>query len=816
MRKPTFLLAALLLTAPLFAQQVAGVVNDGQGKPISGSTVSLLRSKDSLVLKYAVTQDDGGFNFDNTKEGHYLVGVSYVGYAPAYSAAFQVSGKDIKLPPIALSKSKEELQGVTVTARKPLVEAKADKMVLNVEGTINATGSDALELLRKSPGVLVDRDDNLSLSGKSGVQVYIDGRPSPLSGKDLSEYLKSLQASQIEAIEIITNPSAKYEAAGNAGIINIRLKKNKAYGTNGSVTAGYNIGVYPKYNGGFSLNNRNKVVNLFGNYNFNRNHNYNFINIYRDVSNTTFNQRSNNEFKGLYHNYKAGVDYSLNKRTTLGLIANGTIGKSDFANISRTYINYGNAGTANQILVANNTNDMNRSNHNFNLNYRFVDTAGKELNLDADYGLYRNRSDQLQPNIYYDASGQQEQNRLVYNMLAPSNIDLYSFKGDYEQNFKKGKLGMGFKISYVNTDNDFERYNVYTTGKELDTLRSNRFDYKENINAAYVNYNRSFNGFILQAGLRLENTTSKGRSTGFRQVDGSYVSYDSSFTRPYTDLFPSAAITFNKNPMSQFSLTYSRRIDRPAYQDLNPFEFKLDENTFQKGNIDLRPQYTNSFGITHTYKSKLNTTLNYSHVKDMFAQLLDTIEKTKSFITRENLATQDIVSLNISYPFQHKGFSSFINLNSYYSHYKADFGAKGRQIDLDVFAYNLYMQNSLKFAKTWTVELSGWYTSPSIWQGTFETRAMGGIDGGMQKQVLKGKATVKATVTDLFLTMRWSSESNFAGQYVKASGGWESRQLRLNFTYRFGSNEVKDARQRKTGLEDENKRANSGSGGIGQ
>src|SRR5260221_10484149 len=204
---------------------------------------------------------------------------------------------------------------------------------------------------------------------------------------------------------------------------------------------------------------------------------------------------------------------------------------------------------------------------------------------------------------------------------------------------------------------------------------------------------------MVQAGLRVENTNAKGISTGYRESAGGYATYDSSFSRHYTGFFPSGAITYNKNPMKQWTLAYSRRIDRPAYQDLNPFEFKLDEYTFMKGNINLRPQYTNSFGITHTYKYKLNIGLNYSHVKDMFTQIIDTAEKSKAFVSKKNLATQDIINLSVSYPFQYKSYSLFTSINSNYSKYKADFGT-GRKVDLNAFGFNLFAQNRLKLAKT--------------------------------------------------------------------------------------------------------------------
>jgi len=364
----------------------------------------------------------------------------------------------------------------------------------------------------------------------------------------------------------------------------------------------------------------------------------------------------------------------------------------------------------------------------------------------------------------------------------------------------------------VNTDNDFRRYDVFGNTEVLNNDLSNRFEYKENINAVYANYNRGFKGFMVQLGLRVENTDSKGYSTGkqWNANEGVYKDYDSTIHRNYTDLFPSAAITFNKNPMSQFGFTYSRRIDRPAYQDLNPFEFRLNDYAYMKGNTQLRPQYTNSVGFTHTYKYRLTTALNYSHVKDIFTQLPDTIDNSKAFMTKKNLASQDIVSLNVSYPFQYKWYTFFANVNAYYSMYKADFGGGDRKVNQDVFAMTYYMQNSFNLGKSWTAEVSGFYSSPSIWQGVFRSKAMYGIDGGLQKGLFKGKGNLKLSVSDIFRTMRWAGESRFTGTYGNASGRWESRQFKINFSYRFGNMQVKAARQRKTGIDDESKRASGG------
>lgn len=811
MKKSLLSIFTLLLSFGLMAQKVTGVVKDESGKPFSGATVALVKAADSSTVKFSVTKADGVYSFESIPQGTYLVKTTHVGFSTTFSETVNVAAADIAVADIAIRKMSGDLGAVVVTAKKPIVEIKADKTILNVEGTINSVGTDALELLRKAPGVMVDKDDNLSLSGKNGVRVYIDGKPSPLAGTDLADYLKSMQSSNVEAIEIITNPSAKYDAAGNAGIINIRLKKNKSLGTNGSVNGGWGIGNFPKYNAGINLNNRGKKTNIFGSYNYNYFKGLNTMESHRSISDTTFDLSNRMVNRSMNHTYKAGIDYYVNSKNTIGVMVNGTANENSMNTNSVTNIMFEPTKSPVRNLVAQNNNNGKRNNINANANYRFAD-KGTEFTVDADYGRYDINSNQLQPNIYYDLNNV-ELYRNVYNMVSPTLIDLYSLKADYETGFKKGKLGIGAKIGFVNTDNDFKRYDVYGAVKAYDSARSNRFEYEENINALYVNYNKQYKGVMVQAGIRAEQTNIKGRSYGFTDDGSRFVPYVGGFNRDYIDFFPSVAVTFNKNPMSQWGLSASRRIDRPAYQDLNPFEFKLDDYTFMKGNVDLKPQYTNSIGITHSYKYKLNTRLNYSHVSDIFAQLLDTAEISKSFMSKQNLASQDIVSLNVSYPFMKKSFTSFINFNSSYSKYKADYGT-GREIDIDVFTLGLFMQNSLKFAKTWTAELSGWFNSPSVWQGTIKSKSMGGMDFGLQKTVLQTKGTIKASMGDILGTMRWAGSSNFAGQKSSMRGTWESQVFRLNFSYRFGNAAVKAARQRKNAIEEENKRTQQ-SGGMG-
>jgi hypothetical protein len=810
------LLLLLLTSAPFFsqAQQINGSVKDESRQPLNGATVSLIKAKDSSIIKLAVTNTDGSYSFSGVNEGNYKVLVTNVGYKRAFSSSFPFNTSDVTVPELKPSKITGNLATVNVIAKKPMVEVKADKTILNVEGTINAIGSNALELLRKSPGVLLDKDDNISLAGKNGVQVYIDGRSTPLSGQDLANYLKTLQSSQIESIELMTNPSAKYDAAGNAGIINIRLLKNKSLGANGSVNAGWNMGITSKYNAGASLNYRNKYINIFSTYSYTYATNEQHLDIKRKLLDSLFDQTGTIVDLRRSHNFKIGADYFLNKKNTIGVMVNGIISDPTSTGNSKIDISNTSINKIDRILIADNNTGMKRHNTNFNVNYSYTDPKGKSFVVNADHGSYDFNSDQFQHNYYYEPSGQIKIGTVIYHMISPAQININSMKTDYEQNFMKGKLGIGTKSAMVKTDNDFQRYNVNGSVEDLDKDRSNHFIYKENINAGYINYNRQYKKFMIQGGIRVENTYAEGVSNGLKLNGSSYTPNTSSFKRSYTDLFPSGAITFNKNPMKQWSFTYSRRIDRPAYQDLNPFEFKLDEYTFMKGNINLRPQYTNSFGITHTYKYKLNIALNYSHVKDLFTQIIDTVERSKAFVSKKNLATQDIVNLNVSYPFQYKSYSLFTNISSNYSTYKADFGT-GRKVDLNAFGFNLFMQNSLKFAKTWTAELSGFYNAPTIYMGSFKGKSIYNVDAGLSKIIMKGKATVKASVSDVFNTMKFRATSDFAGQATTFSYRQESQQFKLSLNYRFGSNTVKAARQRTSGAEEELKRVQSGGGVLG-
>jgi len=490
----------------------------------------------------------------------------------------------------------------------------------------------------------------------------------------------------------------------------------------------------------------------------------------------------------------------LNSKSTLGFIATTNFSNNVWNSSSNTSIYYVPTGQFVKSLQAYNTIPGNRNNEDFNVNYRYADTSGTEINFDADYGQFKGRSDSYQPNYYYDKIGNLI-STIINKNITPTDIDIYSAKVDIEQKAWKGKLGYGAKFSYVTTNNAFNFYNVQN-GSTVQVLdKSNTFLYKENVNAAYANYQRQFNPkWSLQIGLRMEQTNSEGDLTRADSV----VQSDNNVKKNYLDFFPSAALSWTINKKNSLNLTYSRRIDRPNYQDLNPFENKLDELTYEKGNAFLRPQYTDNIELTHTLIGLINTTIGYSYVKDYATQVTDTANNA-TYVQQQNLATQQIISFNIASPLPiKKWWNGYVNVYYNYQMLKGEIGTK--DVTLNIPIYGAYMQHSFTLGKDYSAELSGWFNGPSVWGATWMTKSQGGVDIGFQKQLLKKKATVKLSATDIFHTSPWTAHSDFGGLYINAHGSWESQTIRLNFTYRFGSNQIKSARQRQTGLEAESKR----------
>jgi iron complex outermembrane receptor protein len=803
MKLLTSLILFLFIKITCIAQNgtasISGKVVDDNGSAAPSASVALFNLKDSSLNKVVLTTANGEFEMHGLKASKYYLTITSVGYKKSASKIFELKdAQSYFLAPISLSTDHTKLTDVNVQGKKPMIEVTADKTIFNVEGSINATGSNAFELLQKSPGVTIDKDDNIFLKGKNGVRIYIDGKISQIGGKDLSEFLRSINSADLEAIEMISNPSAKYDASGNAGIINLRLKKNKNFGTNGSVSAGMAFAYSPKANSSFNINHRDKSINIFGNYSNNFGQRRSFFDLYRIQNDTIYDQHTINYTDVHVHNFKTGLDVFLNQKNTIGLIVNGNFSNNIYSNDGAAEI-MKKGSSLQKILYASGVQNAERSNLNYNINYRFADNR-TELLIDADLGRFRSTANSIQPNQYKTPSGILLDEK-IYRNNTPTDIDIEGFKIDYETQASKGKFSVGGKYSNVKTKNVFDFYNVLSGTNVMDSGRSNKFNYTENVNAAYVNYNTPLGKkWSIRAGVRMENTISEGNLISIHPQP------DDNVKRNYIDFFPSGALTLTSNEKNSFNFSYSRRIDRPNYEDLNPFENKIDELTYQKGNVFLRPQYTNIFELTHTYNSRFNTTISYSHIKDFRTTIIDTTEKNRVFRTVKNLASQDIFNLNFTAPFDvTKWWKVFLSANGNRLLYKADLGLN-KKLDISVIAYNFYTQQTFTLTNGLTFEISGVYNSPGIWGGSFKSEATYGADAGLQQTLFNKKGSIKISCSDIFNSQKFRGVSDFGGAYLDVRVKGESRQLKINFTYHFGSSQVKSARQHKSALEDENNR----------
>lgn len=791
-----------------WAASVSGKLVDETNQPVAFANLVLIRMADSARVKLAVSTDKGEFLFNDIQPGRYQVMASMIGYKTTRYPAFNLAdAEDKQLGTIKLPASDLKLNEVTVETKKPMITVQPDKTIVNVADNPLMINDNALEILRKSPGVMVNQDEQIFLQGRNGLLIFIDGRQSPLSERDLANWLKTIPASQIESIEIITNPSAKYDAAGNAGIINIRLKKSKETGLNGSLTNNFSHGFYnetnnPRTNHAININYGAKRWNVFANYGYDYTRSWSFFNTERAQNGQFFDQKSENRSRSNSNNFKVGSDIKVGARHTFGVMADGNLNTTNAQSESRMQIFEDlESRVYLQDLLAENDARRQTLNMNFNANHLYKDTSGLEITTDANYGIFELDNRTRQPNFYVTGNPPERLDR-SFGLETPTNIGIAILKTDVEKRLGKSVLSGGYKISHVETRNTF-RYKDQRFGRDsLLPLESSDFRYRELVSALYVQFRHKFNDeWNMQAGLRVENTNSIGT------LKSAALPKDSTTPRNYTDPFPSAGITYTPNKSNSLTLSYSRRIDRPVYQFLNPFQFRIDELSYEQGNPFLNPQYTNNFQLSHTFMYMLTTSVGYSHTKEFFARIIDSLGNA-TFLTRRNLADVKTFNLNISSPLPiSKWWNGYFNFSYNHQLYRANFGPQ-REVNINIHYYNIFMQHNITLSKSLSFVASGFYASPNVWGGTFRNRQIWNVEAGLQKKVLDNKATLSLAVSDLFLSMRWQGINEFGGLYVKASGGWESRQLKLGFNYRFGRDEKKIfQRKRNTNLE-ERKRLN--------
>lgn len=792
--------------------KITGQVIDQAQKIVEFPTATLLKAKDSTLVKGALGDANGIFVFENIPNGEYIVGISQMGYKKFFSPKIILTEENhqVNLSKVQVQEESKQLGEVVVSAQKPFIERQVDKTIVNVENSVVAAGSTALEVLERSPGVMVDKDGNITLKGKQGVKVMIDGKISYLSGQDLTNFLRNMSAEQLAQLEIITNPSSKYDAAGTAGIINIKMKKNANIGLNGSATAGIGHGKYLRENASLNLNYRNQKVNIFGNYNWNERRQENTNDIYRYFHNEgeTYYAQSRRVGYSYNHALKAGVDYFLSEKTTIGVLINGSTGrwKADSAMTTTTKIV--NNQVVQTIPTANNaSNPWKNISANLNLKHTF-DSTGRELTLDLDYAYYNDQADNSYITQYFNGSNLSSKFRsdsIILNKSV-SDIHQYSVKLDYTLPVSKiAKWGMGLKSSYVATQNDLRFFGKKEGSNDILflTQNSNNFDYKENIHAAYLNYQTKYKKWSFQAGLRGEWTIANGKSLGYATMK------DSTFKRNYFQVFPSAFVQYEANKNHTLGLTYSRRIDRPSYDQLNPFLFFLDPYTYQVGNPYLRPQLTNSFELNHSFKGVLSTTISYSHTNDVMSDLLKQNDATRAtYQTSDNLATQDNLGVTISAPLPiTKWWMSVNEFNLNYT--KITGNVQNVTIVPEATNYYFNLNNTFSLPNDYKIEFGGWYSSGGLWS-IFKISPQGAVNFGIQKTLLNKKATLKFNIQDIFFTNKATAQVKYGNVDISAANTWDSRQARLTFSYRFGNSKIAGARGRSTGLDDEKRRVKNG------
>ncbi len=791
----------------IYGQQSTGVVNgtilDEKNQPLDYANVLLLNASDSTLVKGSLTDSSGTFQFTNLSFKDYIVQASMVGYGDVYSPVFHLSESQAnhQMGNLSFSKSNVDLDEVVVKAKKPFIEMRADKMVVNVEGNAVAAGDNALEVLRKAPGVIVDQNNNISLQGKQGVLVMINGKRSYLSAEQVARMLENMSANEIQNIELITNPSAKYDAEGNAGIINIVMKKNKNHGFNGQATANVRQATYFGYAGGLNLNYRNKHINLHGGYDYNLFRRYKIMDLRRSIAHegdyTEMNQFSTNRGRSSNHSYKAGLDWMISDKTSAGVMFKGSTGRwSDLGNYN-LYFTGDLPGDFSHVNTLDDTSDE-WEDFSYNINFKHsFDDKGKELTADVDYSTFHNPANAFYENMFYNNENVEVTDPYLLRSEIASDVSIKAAKVDYAQPIGETiKLETGLKSSFVSTDNGilFEEFE----GEEWikDEGRTNMFTYDENIFAAYANVSKKFEKFSLQAGLRSEYTQSEGYSE----------TLDERRKTDYINFFPSVSLSHTIKEKHNMSYSYSRRIRRPSYQDLNPFLYYLDQYTFSKGNPFLQPQFTHSLGVNYSYGQFLYVSAGYDHTSDRIMEILEQDDANK--ITNQTTINADLeqtFELSVSSPIPIKEWW-MVRLTTFggYNHFKTDL-PNGDLLNNASFMGYFQAVNNFNINKKIQAELSGSYQTGLTW-GMFQLKPQTRVDAGVNMKVLDGKGQLKLSVNDIFFTGGNNVEIEEGSIQVRLINRWDSRRVKLGFTYNFGNQDMKPTRRRKSATSDEQNR----------
>ncbi|AII54101.1 hypothetical protein N008_19205 [Hymenobacter sp. APR13] len=767
------------------------------------ATVMLHRATDSVAVKTEFTDANGQFVLVPATVGQYLVSVMQAGYAHNWSGPVSVTEQApaaplrLTLAPLAT----QQLRGVTVTGQKPLFERLSDRTVINVENSTLSSGNTVLDVLGRAPGVTVDGNDELALRGKRGVLVLLDGKRVPMNGAELANMLRALPAEQVSTMELIPNPPAKYDAQGTAGVILINLKKDQRLGTNGSVNASYGRGRYGKHTSGGSLNYRGRQANLYATYAYTDRRNFQnlvFSRLYRPEGLPQASSQQRNEMRNhlVSHTWKAGLDYTLSKQTTLGAMVSGLASQSPWQGINESAF-FDAQGQPVSRYTSDNFRDLRTPNVAANLTFRHTfrpDSAGTpELTADADLARYGIRR-VLDLATTFSLPADRPATTLIGTH--DGTLHIQSAKADYVRPLPRGlRLELGLKASQVRADNDVV---FYRNGSFLpDATQSNRFRYDESIRAAYLTMSRTRPGLTLTAGLRAEQTVATGR-----QDIG-----NENFDRRYLQLFPNLSLSRTLSEAHTVGFTLSRRLDRPTYTQLNPFRSYVDATSYRAGNPYLQPMTSYNAELTHTWRQKYTTGLSYArgHWPIVPVYLAQPGPERLVAATDVNLQTRHYYAFTLTAPLAPtKWWQLYTDIELFYIYFDgrlssttAPAGRPGAIVSAN---------STFALGKGWTADLNGSYHSRE-WYAFQVVEAFGQLGVGVQKSLLDGRATLRLNATDLLYTAPITATSRYQVFEERYRANQDSRAATVSFTYRFGSNEVPPARKRATGAEEEKRRA---------
>jgi hypothetical protein len=796
-----------LVTSPLLVwgqgrPAATGNVSSPTGTAVELATVTLHRAADSVVVKSEFSDAAGAFRLEGAP-ARYVVSVMQVGFEHYWSAPFELVASDVALPAIRLAASRATaLNEVTVTSRKPLFERQADRTVVNVAYNSLSAGATALDVLARSPGVIVYANNNIALKGRTAVLVVIDGKRTPLTGTDLADYLRSLPAEQLQSIELITNPPAQFDAQGGAGVIAINLKKDERQGTNGSVNASYGRGEYGKFTTGASLNHRHKRTNLYGTYAYTNRLNFLRLDFERQYAASPLLPAGSSELFTdrvsdlRSHTGKLGLDVTLSQRTLVGVSVSGLT--------SQTYIDTDNTtrlfGPNRELTTRFNsviTQDVPQpsGSANVNLRHAFADSAtARTLTADADYARYK--TTRLLDLYTFFAEPSAPTN--LFSGDQSSDLTIQAVKVDFSQPLPhRARLETGVKMTRVSSDNNVLFVNtangITTTLPNIST----NFQYNENVNAAYVSLRGASPKTTYRAGLRAEQTNTSAQPLG-----------ENARKRNYTQLFPSLILQRTLSAQHTLGLSVARRIDRPSYVQVNPIRNYFDATSYRSGNPDLVAQTSYNVDLTHTFRQKFSTSLAYAQTDKPIVTVVQlSPDGGRLVVNRDvNLSTQHNYSLTLTAPLElAKWWTLYANGVFYYSRFKGELAST--VLDRDQAAFNLSANNSFTLPHGWGADLNGVYESRERY--FFETNSQRGqVSVGLQKSLWNKQGTLRLNVSDIFYTTPVTSTTtfnNFAETFYRRQ---DTRVATVAFTYRFGNSKVAAARKRSAGAEDELRRAN--------